>query len=163
MTRDKSLLVLLLFSIIGSTVSTIPVQLSYSSTAQETSDDNQQDKPVDEEPVDKPEPVDNGEPTPVDEPVDEEDPNALEGGLTGQQQELTLDIISANGLTLINGTSTDADGDGVGGGDGTVERQMTCVGNSQGQTFCYEPLPTEENCLKPMNVEDPPLCLPKGD
>jgi hypothetical protein len=163
MTRDKSLLVLLLFSIVGSTVSTIPVQLSYSSTAQETSDDNQQGKPVDKEPVDEPEPVDNGEPTPVNEPVDDVDPNVLEGGLTEQQQELTLDIISANGLTLINETSTDADGDGVGGGDGTIERQMTCVGNSQGQTFCYEPLPTEENCLKPMNVEDPPLCLPKGD
>lgn len=67
------------------------------------------------------------------------------------QEQLALDILTANGLTPLN-TTTGANG-GI-----TIER---CVANSQGQTFCYEPLPTEENCLKPIKEQDPPLCLPK--
>jgi hypothetical protein len=71
-----------------------------------------------------------------------------------QQEQLVKDIIAGNELDLVNETTTS--------GKGSTEREMTCVSNSQGQIFCYEPLPTEENCLKPINVEDPPLCLPKG-
>jgi hypothetical protein len=71
-----------------------------------------------------------------------------------QQEQLALDILTANGLTPLNATN----GDGGSGGDGTIEK---CAVNSQGQTFCYEPLPTEENCLKPIKVEDPPICSPK--
>jgi hypothetical protein len=76
MIRNKSLLTLLLFFIVGSTVSTIPVQLSYSSSAEETSDEDQQgeptgdEEPVDEEPVDEPEPETPSEELPIsDEPV----------------------------------------------------------------------------------------------
>ncbi|MGB7961247.1 MAG: hypothetical protein WCF46_15275, partial [Nitrososphaeraceae archaeon] len=73
-----------------------------------------------------------------------------------QQQQLTLDIINANGLVPVNDTTV-ADGNGNAGG-GTAAREVTCVSNSQGQTFCYEILKPDENCLKPINVEDPPLC-----
>lgn len=143
--------------IVGSTLGNTPIQPVYSSSAQETTDE-QQDEPTDDEPVDEP------EPEPVAEPVDETNPDPLDESLTEEQQQqqeqLTLDIISANGLVIVNDT---ADVDGNGGGPGTTAREKTCVGNSQGQTFCYEPLPTEQNCLKPINVEDPPLCLPKGD
>lgn len=58
MIRDMSHLALLLVSIVGSTVSTIPVQLSYSSSAQEMSDGDEEGKSAgDEEPVEnEPEP-----------------------------------------------------------------------------------------------------------
>jgi hypothetical protein len=144
--------------IVGSTLGTTPIQSAYSSAAQETSN-GQQDEPTDDEPVAEPEP----EPGTAAEPVDETNPDPLDESLTEEQQEqLTLDIINANGLVPVNDTTV-ADGNGNGGGPGTTAREKTCVGNSQGQTFCYEPLPTEQNCLKPINVEDPPLCLPKGD
>lgn len=62
------------------------------------------------------------------------------------------DILTANGL------ATSAEGNGDGNGGSVIEKGAV---NSEGQTFCYEPLPTEENCLKPIKVEDPPLCSPK--
>jgi hypothetical protein len=33
--------------------------------------------------------------------------------------------------------------------------------SQQGQTFCYEPLEPDKNCLTPIKAEDPPLCPPK--
>ena len=81
-----------------------------------------------------------------------------------EQQQLTLDIINSNGLVVVNETTTDAisnDGSNDGpSGPGTTAREVTCVKNSQGQIFCYEVLKPDENCLKPINVEDPPLCRP---
>ncbi len=77
MIRNESLLALLLFSIVGSTVLTaVPAQSSYSSSAEETSDEEQQqEEPAgdEEEPVDE-EPVDDLETEPADEPNDETNP-----------------------------------------------------------------------------------------
>jgi hypothetical protein len=58
MIPNKSLLALLLFSIVGSVVlTTIPLHPLYSSSAQETSDEDQQGEPTgDEEPADESEP-----------------------------------------------------------------------------------------------------------
>lgn len=156
MIHNKSLLALLVFSIVGSIVLTaVPVQVSFSSSAEETSDEvgeQQQDEPADEEPVDDAQ-------APTDEPANDVNPNLSEDGLTDeeqqqQQEQLALDIISANGLVPVNETSTSS--------GGTTEREVTCVDAGQGRIFCYERLPTEENCLKPINVEDPPLCMPKS-
>jgi hypothetical protein len=155
MIRNESLLALLLFSMVGSIVlTTISVQVSFSSSAEETSDEGgeqQQDEPADEEPA-------NDAPAPSDEPANDANPNLPEDGLTDeeqqQQEQLALDIISANGLVPVNETSPS--------GGGTIEREVTCVDAGQGRIFCYERLPTEENCLKPINVEDPPLCMPKS-
>jgi len=100
------------------------------------------------------------EPQPAEEPQSAEDTptpnNELPASEQEQQQQLTLDIIKANGLVPVNDTTV-ADGNGNAGG-GTSAREVTCVSNSQGQTFCYEILKPDENCLKPINVEDPPLC-----
>lgn len=89
---------------------------------------------------------------PTDEPEAGLEPEPKDGDAPTLQQEqgqLALDIITANGLTPLNTTS----------GGGTIEK---CAVSSDGQhTFCYEPLPTEDNCLKPIKAEDPPLCSPK--
>ena len=45
-------------------------------------------------------------------------------------------------------------------GPGRTAREVTCIKNSQGQIFCYKVLNVDENCLKPINVEDPPVCRP---
>jgi hypothetical protein len=84
MIPNKSLLVLLLFSIVGSIVlTTIPLQLSYSSSAQETSDEDQQGEPAgDEEPVDE-EPADESEPKSADEIAT----TPLDDGLTEKEKE----------------------------------------------------------------------------
>ena len=93
--------------------------------------------------------------------VNETSPSA---DLMEEQQQLTLDIINSNGLVVVNETTTDVAGNGGGSGGpsgpSTTAREVTCVKNSQGQTFCYEVLKPDENCLKPINVEDPPLCRP---
>jgi len=36
--------------------------------------------------------------------------------------------------------------------------KQVCVQSQDGHRFCYEPLPPDENCLKPMHENDPPLC-----
>jgi hypothetical protein len=73
--------------------------------------------------------------------------------LQQEQEQLVLDILTENGLTPLNDT-TAADGNG----GGMIEK---CAVSSDGHTFCYEPLPTDENCLKPIKVDDPPLCSAK--
>ena len=138
-----------------------PFQPAYSSPAEEPSDDGgqQQDESVDDEPVEEPEPTDEPEPEPeplVTEPADETIP---ESPTEKQQEQLTLDIIDANGLVVVNETTTNIGGGEV-GGDGTTAKEVKCVKNSQGQTFCYEELKPDEVCLKPINAEDPPLCPP---
>jgi len=181
-------------------MSTIPTQILYSTSVQEPSNEDQQDRasddegPVDEEPTDEPEaanePNDETNPEPSDDDLTEKEKDKVPtcpvkhswnanlkkcvwvgGGhwgtsvvnetspsadFTEKQQQLTLDIINANGLVPVNDTTV-ADGNGIAGG-GTAAREVTCVSNSQGQTFCYEILKPDENCLKPINVEDPPLC-----
>ena len=67
MTRNESLLAILLFSIVGSTVLTAaPLPLSYSSSTEETNDEEQPGEPGGdtEEPVDKEPVVDEPEPEP---------------------------------------------------------------------------------------------------
>jgi len=143
--------------VLGSAIAVIsPV---FGSSSQETAEgeNGEQDQPADggdesetseQEPADEPEPEPTGgelqTPSDVMQTSEEEQ----------QQEQLALDILTANGLTPLNATN----GDGGSGGDGTIEK---CAVNSQGQTFCYEPLPTEENCMTPMKVEDPPICSPK--
>jgi hypothetical protein len=163
-----SLLVLLVVGIsgimvIGSTLNSMPILPVYSTPAQESSGEagGQQDEATNEPTEDEPtidQPVDDEPETvpeaPVAEPVDEEQ---LE------QEQLALDIISSNGLVVVNETASTVDGDGGGGtGDdvgAAAEKETTCVTNAKGEVFCYETLPTIENCLKPMVEEDPPLCL----
>lgn len=203
MIPNKSLLVLLLFSISGSVVlTTIPLQPSYSSSAQETSDEDQQGEPAGDEHVDE-EPADESEPksadeiatTPLDDGLTEKEKekekvpicpvkyswNAnlkkcvyVGGGhwgtsitnetspstnVMGGQEQLTLDIINANGLEVVDEPIIDV---GAVGDDGTTEKEIKCVKNSQGQTFCYEELKPDEVCLKPIDEKDPPLCPPPG-
>lgn len=209
MFHNNGLLILMIAMTIGGTLSIVPAQILYSTSVQETGDEAPQDGasddagPVDEEPVDEPEPVnkpnDETIPEPSDEDLAEKEKDKVPtcpvkhtwnanlkkcvwvgGGHWGtsvvnetspsaditeeQQQQLTLDIISSNGLVVVNETTTDIvdNGGGSGGasGPGTAAREVTCVKNSQGQTFCYEVLQPDENCLKPINVEDPPLCRP---
>jgi len=118
---------------------------SSGSESQETTDEEEQE--VEPQPAEELQPAEDM-PTPNNElPASEQEQ---------QQQQLTLDIINANGLVPVNDTTV-ADGNGIAGG-GTAAREVTCVSNSQGQTFCYEILKPDENCLKPINVEDPPLC-----
>jgi hypothetical protein len=148
----------------GSTLSTTSIQPVYSSSTQETSDEDQRDEPSNGGEPSNEGSADEAETEPVGEPVDDTNAEPLDESLTEQEQQeqLSLDIINANGLVLLNDTSGvdgNGDNDGGGGGPSTTSKEITCVGNSQGQTFCYERLPTEENCLKPINVEDPPLCL----
>lgn len=146
----------------GSTLNSTPILPVYSTPAQESSGEavGQQDGATNEPTEDKPtvdQPVDDEPETvtevPVAEPVDEEQ---LE------QEQVALDIISSNGLVVVNETASAVDGDGSSGtGDdvGATEKEVTCVKNAQGQVFCYETLPTDEHCLKPMVEEDPPICL----
>jgi hypothetical protein len=193
MIPNKSLLALLLFSIVGSVVlTTIPLHLLYSSSAQETSDEDQQGEPTgDEEPADESEPAT----TPLDDGLTEKEKekekvpicpvkyswNAnlkkcvyVGGGhwgtsitnetspstdVIGGQEQLTLDIINANGLEEVDEPIGDV---GAVGDDGTTEKEIKCVKNSQGQTFCYEELKPDEVCLKPIDEKDPPLCPPPG-
>lgn len=142
--------------VLGSTLVTVTPILA--SSDQETAegdepqdqsggDESETSEPGDGSETSGPEPTDESEPEPA------EDISALNDEQQQEQEQLALDILTANGLTPLNVTN----GNG-GGGDGTIEK---CAVNSQGQTFCYEPLPTEENCLKPMKVEDPPLCSSK--
>jgi hypothetical protein len=77
----------------------------------------------------------------------------------GGQEQLTLDIINANGLEEVDEPIGDV---GAVGDDGTTEKEIKCVKNSQGQTFCYEELKPDEVCLKPIDEKDPPLCPPPG-
>jgi len=105
------------------------------------------DQPVDDEPETEPGP-------PVAEPVNETNPVSVTEG-EQEQKQLVLDIISSNGLVVINETAPAVDGVGSGSGTGNVgatEKEMTCVKNAQGQVFCYETLPTDEHSLKPMVV-----------
>jgi hypothetical protein len=155
----------------GSTLNSTPILPVYSTPAQESSgeaveqqdeatnepteDDPTVDQPVDDEPETEPEPAAAAEPanetTPV--RVTEEEQ---------EQKQLALDIISSNGLVVVNETAPALDGVGSDSGTGNVgatEKEVTCVKNAQGQVFCYETLPTDEHCLKPMVEEDPPLCL----
>jgi hypothetical protein len=173
-----SLLVLLVVGIsgimvTGSTLNSTPILPVYSTPAQESSGEavGQQDEATDEPTEDEPtvdQPVDDEpeiEPeAPVAEPVNES--NAV--SVTEEEQEqkqLALDIISSNGLVVVNDTAGAVDGAaGSGSGDevGTAEKEVTCVKNAKGDVFCYETLPTIEHCLKPMVEEDPPLCI-KGN
>jgi len=173
-----SLLVLLVVGIsgimvTGSTLNSAPILPVYSTPAQESSGEavGQQDEATDEPTEDEPtvdQPVDDEpeiEPeAPVAEPVNES--NAI--SVTEEEQEqkqLALDIISSNGLAVVNDTASAVDGAaGSGSGDevGTAENEVTCVKNAKGDVFCYETLPTIEHCLKPMVEEDPPLCI-KGN
>ena len=170
-----SLLVLLVVGISGimvsgSTLNSTPILPVYSTPAQESSGEavGQQDEATDEPTEDEPT-VDQ----PVgDEPETEPEPAAAElanettpVSVTEEEQEqkqLALDIISSNGLVVVNETAPVVDGVGSDSGTGNVgatEKEVTCVKNAQGQVFCYETLPTDEHCLKPMVEEDPPLCL----
>jgi hypothetical protein len=165
-----SLLVLLVVGIsgimvTGSTFNSTPILPVYSTPARESSGEavGQQDEATDEPTEDEPtvdQPVDDEPETvpeaPVAEPVDEEQ---LE------QEQLALDIISSNGLVVVNETASAVDGDGgssTGDDAGAAEKEVTCVKNAKGDVFCYETLPTIEHCLKPMVEEDPPLCI-KGN
>jgi hypothetical protein len=174
MIPNKSFLALLLFSIVGSVVLTIiPLQLSYSSSAQETTDEDQQGEPAGEEEPVYEEPADESEPKPswnanlkicvyvggghwgtsiTNETISSTD-------VMGGQEQLTLDIINANGLEVVDEPFGDV---GAVGDDGTTEKEIKCVKNSQGQTFCYEELKPDEVCLKPIDEKDPPLCPPPG-
>ena len=169
-----SLLVLLVVGISGimvsgSTLNSTPILPVYSTPAQESSGEavGQQDEATDEPTEDEPtadQPVDDEpeiEPeAPVTEPVNES--NAV--SVTEEEQEqkqLALDIISSNGLVVVNDTAGAA-GSGSGDEVGTAEKEVTCVKNAKGDVFCYETLPTIEHCLKPMVEEDPPLCI-KGN
>lgn len=148
--------------ITGSTLNSTPILPVYSTPAQESSgeavgqqdeatnepteDESTVDQPVDDEPETVPK-------ASVAEPVDEEQ---LE------QEQLTFDIISSNGLVVLNEIASVVDGDdGSDAGDdvGVAEKEVTCVKNAKGEVFCYETLPTIEHCLRPMVEEDPPLCL----
>jgi hypothetical protein len=170
-----SLLVLLVVGISGimvsgSTLNSTPILPVYSTPAQESSGEavGQQDEATDEPTEDEPT-VDQ----PVgDEPETEPEPAAAElanettpVSVTEEEQEqkqLALDIISSNGLVVVNETAPAVDGvvnDSGTGNVGATEKEVTCVKNAQGQVFCYETLPTDEHCLKPMVEEDPPLCL----
>jgi hypothetical protein len=173
-----SLLVLLVVGIsgimvTGSTLDSMPILSVYSTPAQESSGEavGQRDEATDEPTED--------EPT-VDQPVDDEpeiEPEAPVAASVNetkpvsvteeeqQQKQLALDIISSNGLEVVNETAGAVDGDGGSGtGDdgGAAEKEVTCVKNAKGDVFCYETLPTIEHCLKPMVEEDPPLCI-KGN
>jgi hypothetical protein len=173
-----SLLVLLVVGIsgimvTGSTLNSTPILPVYSTPAQESSgeavgqqdeatnepteDEPTVDQPVDDEPEVEPE-------APVAEPVNESNPVSVTEE-EQKQKQLALDIISSNGLVVVNDTAGAVDGDaGSGSGDevGTAEKEVTCVKNAKGDVFCYETLPTIEHCLKPMVEEDPPLCI-KGN
>ncbi len=173
-----SLLVLLVVGIsgimvTGSTLNSTPILPVYSTPAQESSgeavgqqdeatnepteDEPTVDQPVDDEPEVEPE-------APVAESVNESNPVSVTGE-EQEQKQLALDIISSNGLVVVNDTAGAVDGDaGTGSGDevGTAEKEVTCVKNAKGDVFCYETLPTIEHCLKPMVEEDPPLCV-KGN
>ena len=170
-----SLLVLLVVGIsgimvTGSTLNSTPILPVYSTPAQESSgeavgqqdeatnepteDEPTVDQPVDDEPEVEPE-------APVAEPVNESNPVSVTEE-EQEQKQLALDIISSNGLVVVNDTAGAVDGDaGSGSGDevGTAEKEVTCVKNAKGDVFCYETLPTIEHCLKPMVEEDPPLCI----
>jgi hypothetical protein len=173
-----SLLVLLVVGIsgimvTGSTLNSTPILPVYSTPAQESSgeavgqqdeatnepteDEPTVDQPVDDEPEVEPE-------APVAEPVNESNPVSVTEE-EQEQKQLALDIISSNGLVVVNDTAGAVDGAaGSGSGDevGTAEKEVTCVKNAKGEVFCYETLPTIEHCLKPMVEEDPPLCI-KGN
>jgi hypothetical protein len=173
-----SLLVLLVVGIsgimvTGSTLNSTPILPVYSTPAQESSDEavGQQDEATNEPTEDEPtvdQPVDDEpevEPeAPVAEPVNESNPVSVTEE-EQEQKQLALDIISSNGLVVVNDTAGAVDGDaGSGSGDevGTAEKEVTCVKNAKGDVFCYETLRTIEHCLKPMVEEDPPLCI-KGN
>ena len=132
MIRNESLLPLLLVSIVGSTALTvIPAQLSYSSSAEETINEDQQGEPAGdgEEPVN-------------DEPVDEPEPESQTSSddlPTSDEQEETIVMQRS--------------------GEPQAEREI-CVTNAKGQKFCYEELKPDEACMKPINAEDPPICPP---
>ena len=151
-------------------------QLSYSTPSSESSGEAVGGQ-EEQEPSNEPSGEDQDKPT-VDQPSNDEtetEPTVSEpmdetnlGGLTPEEQQeqkqLALDIITSNGLAVVNETFPGVDGDATGSGTGTsnvgnTEKEVTCVKNSQGQVFCYETLPTEENCMKPVVEEDPPLCL----
>jgi hypothetical protein len=174
-----SLLVLLVVGIsgimvTGSTLNSTPILPVYSIPAQESSGEavGQQDEATDEPTEDEPtvdQPVDDEPETvpeaPVAEPVNETIPVSL-AEEAQEQKQLALDIISSNGLVVVNETTSAVDGDdGSGTGDdggAAAEKETTCVKNAKGEVFCYETLPTIEHCLKPMAEEDPPLCI-KGN
>ncbi len=156
----------------GSTLNSTPILPVYSTPAQESSgeavgqqdeatdepteDEPTVDQPVDDEPETEPEPA-----AAAAEPANETTPVSVTEE-EQEQKQLTLDIISSNGLLVVNETAPAVDGVGSGSGTGNVgatEKEVTCVKNAQGQVFCYETLPTDEHCLKPMVEEDPPLCL----
>lgn len=133
--------------VVGSAL--ITIQPIFASSDQETAGED------DDEPQDQSGGGDGSEMSeeePTDEPEAELEPEPKDGDAPTLQQEqgqLALDIITANGLTPLNTTT----------GSGTIEK---CAVSSDGQhTFCYEPLPTEDNCLKPIKAEDPPLCSSK--
>ena len=158
----------------GSTFNSTPILPAYSTPAQESSgeavgqQDEATDEPTEDEPTvdqpvdDEPETEPETEPEPlVAEPVNETTPISVTEK-EQEQKQLTLDIISSNGLVVVNETAPAVDGVGSDSGTGNVgatEKEVTCVKNAQGQVFCYETLPTIEHCLKPMVEEDPPLCL----
>jgi outer membrane biosynthesis protein TonB len=158
----------------GSTFNSTPILPAYSTPAQESSgeavgqQDEATDEPTEDEPTvdqpvdDEPETEPETEPEPlVAEPVNETTPISVTEK-EQEQKQLTLDIISSNGLVVVNETAPAVDGVGSDSGTGNVgatEKEVTCVKNAQGQVFCYETLPTDEHCLKPMVEEDPPLCL----
>jgi len=173
-----SLLVLLVVGIsgimvTGSTLNSTPILPVYSTPAQESSGEavGEQDEATDEPTEDEPtvdQPVDDEpeiEPeAPVAEPVNETNPISVTEEVQ-EQKQLALDIISSNGLEVVNETAPGVDGDGgssTGDEIGTAEKEVTCVKNAKGDVFCYETLPTIEHCLKPMVEEDPPLCI-KGN
>jgi hypothetical protein len=173
-----SLLVLLVVGIsgimvTGSTLNSTPILPVYSTRAQESSGEavEQQDEATDEPTEDEPtidQPVDDEpeiEPeASIAEPVNETNPVTVTEE-EQEQKQLVFDIISSNGLVVVNETSSAVDGDGgssTGDDVGTAEKEVTCVKNAKGDVFCYETLPTIEHCLKPMVEDDPPLCI-KGN
>ncbi len=97
-------------------------------------------------------------PSPTDETLSEEQQQEQQQ----VQRELTMEIINSNGLIPVNDTSSrdKSGGDGIGNGDNSpTAEKVTCVKNDRGEVFCYEELKPIEHCLKPIKEEDPPLCL----
>jgi hypothetical protein len=131
----------------GNILYVLPLQPAYSSSIEEPGDNGvQQVEPTDDELVEEPEPTNEPESEPpVAEPMDEIIP---ESPTEEQQEQLTLDIIDANGLVIVNETTADVDGSVVGGNGTMTAKEIKCVKNSQGQTFCYEELKPDEVCLK---------------
>jgi hypothetical protein len=117
--------------LVGGTLVTIPVQPSYSSSEQQTDDEQQTEPEVPQEEV--PGTDEQQEPQAPDE---QQIPTDTEPLGTANQSAPTIKDPS----------------------DVPAPEREICVTNANGQRFCYKELKPDEACLKPMNEEDPPFC-----